>query len=107
MGTMRAHLALALAGVVGLLLCLPTAARAGEAVSLTFTATGMEQTYVVPAGVTSVSVRAVGARGYGGGAPAVVSGASASARAVAAGAAATTAGAAAAPTGTPIANAGS
>ncbi|HEU4628202.1 MAG TPA: PASTA domain-containing protein [Gemmatimonadaceae bacterium] len=35
----------------------------GEAAATTFTATGAEQTYVVPAGVTYVDVTAVGARG--------------------------------------------
>jgi hypothetical protein len=49
-------------------------AGAAETVTQRFTSNGAEQTFVVPAGITTISVRAVGGTGRGGGAPAEVTG---------------------------------
>jgi hypothetical protein len=67
----------ALPGVlVGVLSSLLAAggAQASETVTQRFTATGSEQTFVVPPGNTTIAVRAVGGTGRGGGAPAEVTG---------------------------------
>src|SRR4051794_10717966 len=50
------------------------AAQAAEPVTARFAFTGAEQTFVVPAGVTSLTVGAVGGTGKGGGAPAEAKG---------------------------------
>ena len=49
-------------------------AHAAETVTARFTFTGAEQAFVVPAGVTTLAVRAVGGTGKGGGAPAEAKG---------------------------------
>ena len=62
-----------LGGAVWLLAA--TGAHAGETLTRTFSGGGdAEQSWVVPAGVTTVGVRAVGGRGQNGGAPAEVTG---------------------------------
>jgi hypothetical protein len=64
----RAASSLTLAAVAAVSLTLASAATAGAAVPgpVTFVLSGVEQTYVVPAGVTSVRVQAIGARGGSG-----------------------------------------
>lgn len=49
-------------------------AHASETVTDRFPSTGVEQTFVVPGGITTIAVRAIGGTGKGGGAPAEVTG---------------------------------
>jgi hypothetical protein len=62
----RAVASLSLAAAAALALTLASAATAAVPGPVTFALSGVEQTYVVPAGVTSVRVRAIGARGGSG-----------------------------------------
>jgi hypothetical protein len=64
-GRLVVALALTLSGLVVWLFA-AARADADEAVTRTFDSTGAEQTFVVPAGVTNMQVRAVGGRGAGG-----------------------------------------
>jgi hypothetical protein len=63
-GRLIATLALTLSGLV-VWLCAAAQADASESVTRRFNPTGVEQTFVVPAGVTSMHVRVVGGRGAG------------------------------------------